>query len=75
MAGLIEGKERKSHRASVKNKIPCCSVKDNGGTVALAASEKHLGQGCDHCLGSLKIQQKNIAANLTGERATAECVC
>lgn len=67
MAGWVENRERKSHRASVKNKIPCCSVKNYEGPAALAASEKHLGQGCDHCLGSLKIQQKNIAENLTGE--------
>lgn len=53
MAGWVENKEKKSHRASVKNKIPCCSVKDNEVLVALAASEKHLGQGCDHCLGSV----------------------
>lgn len=67
MVWVGENKERKSHRASVKNEIPCCSVKDSEGPVALAASEKHLGQGCDHCFGSLKIQQKNIAESWTGE--------
>lgn len=48
-------------------KEPQSSVKDNEGPIALAASEKHLGQGCDHCLGSLKIRQKNIAENLPAE--------